>query len=155
MIPRRLETRIRERLTHMPGAVILGPRQIGKTTLARAIADDSGNAVYLDLESAADREIMRDARPFLDTQFGKLVVIDEVQRVPDLFGTLRGVIDDRRRAGEPAGHFLLLGSANRLLLGQSSESLAGRVAYAELGPIDALEAAATPWASFEIGRAHV
>lgn len=141
MIPRRIEQHIRDRLRHMPGVVLLGPRQIGKTTLARAIADERGEgAVYLDLEEEADRALLADARPWLETQFGKLVVIDEVQRAPDLFSTLRGVIDERRRAGEGAGHFLLLGSANRILLGQSAESLAGRVAYIDMGPIDAEEA---------------
>ena len=115
--------------------------QSGKTTLARKIADEWGvGAIYLDLEEEADRALLADPRPWLETQFGKLVVIDEVQRVPDLFSTLRGVIDDRRRAGEGAGHFLLLGSANRIMLNQSAESLAGRVAYVDMGPIDADEA---------------
>jgi uncharacterized protein len=150
MIPRRLNHLIRERLNHMPGVVLLGPRQIGKTTLARAIADDRGAAaLYLDLEDEADRALLSDPRAFLDTQYGKLVVMDEVQRVPELFAALRGVIDERRRAGERAGHFLLLGSAHRLLLQQSSESLAGRVAYVDLGPIDALEAKSAGYASLD------
>ena len=141
MILRRVEQLIRDRLKHMPGVVLLGPRQIGKTTLARSIAADRRDrALYLDLEDQADRAVLSDPRAFLDTQHGKLVVLDEVQRVPELFATLRVVIDERRRAGERAGHFLLLGSAHRLLLQQSSESLAGRVAYVDLGPIDALEA---------------
>jgi uncharacterized protein len=146
MIPRRIEHQIRDRLSFMPGVVLLGPRQIGKTTLAREIADGRGeSAVYLDLEKEADRALLEDARRWLETQFGKLVVIDEVQRAPDLFSTLRGVIDDRRRAGEGAGHFLLLGSANRILLNQSAESLAGRVAYMDMGPIDAGEARSAGW----------
>lgn len=141
MIVRHIEQRIKERLQHMPGVVLLGPRQIGKTTLAREIVSERGeNAIYLDLETEADRLLLEDPRPWLETQFGKLVVIDEVQRVPDLFSTLRGVIDERRRAGERSGHFLLLGSANRILLNQSAESLAGRVAYLDMGPIDAEEA---------------
>ena len=141
MILRRVEQLIRDRLKHMLGVVLLGPRQIGKTTLARSIAADRGDrALYLDLEDQADRAVLSDPIAFLETQYGKLVVLDEVQRVPELFATLRVVIDERRRAGERAGHFLLLGSAHRLLLQQSSESLAGRVAYVELGPIDALEA---------------
>ncbi len=143
MIPRRLEQLIRHRLAQMPGVVLLGPRQIGKTTLARSIADTHGSkALYLDLEDEADRTLLSDPRAFLDTQHGTLVVMDEVQRLPEIFSVLRGVIDARRRAGEHAGHFLLLGSAHRLLLQQSSESLAGRVAYVDLGPIDALEASA-------------
>ncbi len=141
MIPRRIEQQIRDRLRFMPGVVLLGPRQIGKTTLARQIADERGeSAIYLDIEKEADHALLADARAWLETQFGKLVVIDEVQREPDLFSTLRGIIDDRRRAGEGASHFLLLGSANRLLLNQSAESLAGRVAYMDMGPINASEA---------------
>ncbi len=141
MIPRRIEQRIRDRLRFIPGVVLLGPRQIGKTTLARQIADERGeSAIYLDIEKEADHALLADARAWLETQFGKLVVIDEVQRAPDLFSTLRGIIDDRRRAGEGASHFLLPGSANRLLLNQSAESLAGRVAYMDMGPINASEA---------------
>lgn len=150
MIQRRVERLIRERLRHMPGVVLLGPRQIGKTTLARSIAADRRDrALYLDLEDHADRAALSDPIAFLDTQHGKLVVLDEVQRVPELFATLRVVIDARRRAGEQAGHFLLLGSAHRLLLQQSSESLAGRVAYVDLGPIDALEAHTAGYTSLD------
>jgi uncharacterized protein len=131
----------------MPGVVLLSSRQISQTTLARAIADDRGTtALYLDLEDEADRALLSDTRAFLDTQHDKLVVMDEVQRVPELFAAFRGVIDERRRAGERAGHFLLLGSAHRLLLQQSSETLAGRVAYVDLGPIDALEAKSAGYA---------
>ncbi len=131
----------------MPGVVLLGPRQIGKTTLARAIADDRGTAaLYLDLEDEADCALLSDPKAFFNTQYGKLVVMDEVRRVPQIFAALRGVIDVRRRAGERAGHFLLLGSAHRLLLQQSSESLAGRVACVDLGPIDALEAKSAGYA---------
>jgi uncharacterized protein len=141
MIPRRLENLVRERLDEMPGVVILGPRQIGKTTLAHRIADArSDNALYLDLERERDRALLTDPEPFLTSVTGKLVVIDEVQRVPALFETLRGVIDARRRNGERTGHFLLLGSANWSLLRQTSESLTGRVAYIDLASIDALEA---------------
>ena len=110
----------------MPGVVLLGPRQIGKTTLAQSIVQSLGKeAHYLDLEQVGDRAILSDARAYLETQFGKLLVIDEVQRAPDLFSTLRGIIDERRRTGEKAGHFLLLGSANRLLLNQSADCLRG------------------------------
>ena len=84
--------------------------------------------MYLDLERPVDRRRLHDADAFLRAQVGKLVVIDEIHRAPDLFATLRGIIDDRRAAGDRAGHFLLLGSAALDLMRQASETLAGRVA---------------------------
>jgi predicted AAA+ superfamily ATPase len=140
MITRRLRALIEDRLRHMPGVVLLGPRQVGKTTLARQIAAQrKTRALYLDLERPVDRRRLQDADAFLRAQAGKLVIIDEIHRAPDLFATLRGIIDDRRAAGDRAGHFLLLGSAALDLMRQASESLAGRVAYLDLGPIDVLE----------------
>lgn len=135
---------MRERLTTVvPAVVLLGPRQVGKTTLARKIAADwPGGAVYLDMERPADKRRLDDADAYLRAQSGKLVVIDEIQRVPNLFEVLRGIIDDRRAAGERFGHFLLLGSAALELMRQSSETLAGRVAYLEIGPVGILEAGA-------------
>jgi predicted AAA+ superfamily ATPase len=124
----------------MPGVVLLGPRQVGKTTLSRQIAMQRKNgAVYLDLERPIDQRRLEDADLFLRAQAGKLVVIDEIHRAPALFDTLRGIIDDRRAAGEKTGHFLLLGSAALDLMRQASETLAGRVEYIDLAPIDALE----------------
>lgn len=125
----------------MPGVVLLGPRQVGKTTLARTIASRRAktSALYLDLERPADQRRLQDADAFLRAQAGKLVVIDEIHRAPTLFEVLRGIIDERRAAGERSGHFLLLGSAAIELMRQASESLAGRVAYVNLEPIDALE----------------
>ena len=124
----------------MPGVVLLGPRQVGKTTLARRIADARGPAaLYLDLERPVDRRRLEDADAFLRAQSGKLVVIDEIHRAPALFEVLRGVIDDRRRAGARSGHFLLLGSAAIELMRQASETLAGRVSYLELAPVDVSE----------------
>lgn len=142
MIPRNIEATLRERLTSVvPAVVLLGPRQVGKTTLARKIAADwPGGAVYLDMERPADQRRLDDADAYLRAQNGKLVVIDEIQRVPNLFEVLRGIIDDRRAAGERFGHFLLLGSAALELMRQSSETLAGRVAYLEIGPVGILEA---------------
>jgi uncharacterized protein len=141
LVERRLRASIEARLETMPAVVLLGPRQVGKTTLAQEIAATKGvGAVYLDLERPADRRRLADPDAYLRAQAGKLVVVDEIHRAPDLFGSLRGIIDERRRAGDRAGHFLLLGSASLDLMKQASETLAGRVAYVELAPIDALEA---------------
>ena len=145
LIERRLRASIEARLKSMPAVVLLGPRQVGKTTLAQEIAATrGGDAVYLDLERPADRRRMADPDAYLRELAGKLVVIDEIHRAPDLFGSLRGVIDERRRAGDRAGHFLLLGSASLDLMKQASETLAGRVAYLELAPFDAIEAGDGP-----------
>ncbi len=102
MIVRKIESVIRTRLaTVVPAVVLLGPRQVGKTTLARKIAADwPDGSVYLDLERPADRRRLEDADAYLRAQQGKLVVIDEIQRAPGLFEVLRGIIDDRRAAGE-------------------------------------------------------
>ena len=142
MIYRNIEAVVRSRLaTVVPAVVLLGPRQVGKTTLARKIAADwRDGAIYLDMERPADRRRLDDADAYLRAQSGKLVVIDEIQRVPGLFDVLRGIIDDRRATGERFGHFLLLGSAALELMRQSSETLAGRVAYLEIGPVNILEA---------------
>jgi predicted AAA+ superfamily ATPase len=124
----------------MPGVVLLGPRQVGKTTLAKAIAAQrKASAIYLDLERSVDRRRLSDPDAFLRAQTGKLVVIDEIHRAPALFETLRGIIDDRRAAGDRSGHFLLLGSAAIDLMRQASETLAGRVAYVDMAPIGVLE----------------
>jgi uncharacterized protein len=145
LVERRLRASIEARLKTMPAVVLLGPRQVGKTTLAQEIAATKGpGAVYLDLERPADRRRLADPDAYLRAQAGKLVVVDEIHRAPDLFGSLRGIIDERRRAGDRAGHFLLLGSASLDLMKQASETLAGRVAYVELAPIDALEAGEGP-----------
>ena len=149
-IPRLLSARLGERLRLFPAVALLGPRQVGKTTLARAFAETeetherrfARKGLYLDLENPVDREKLADARGYLATKRDRLVVLDEIHRVPHLFQTLRGVIDERIRGGEPAGQFLLLGSASMdLLLRQSGESLAGRIAYLELGPLDIRELA--------------
>jgi predicted AAA+ superfamily ATPase len=120
---------------------LLGARQVGKTTLARMIAGERPS-VYLDLEAPADRDKLADVALYLSAQQDKLVVLDEVQRMPALFETLRGVLDQGRRAGRAAGQFLLLGSASIDLLRQSGESLAGRVAYVDLAPFGLLDVAA-------------
>ena len=133
MITRNHLERLTQALDAQAGVVLLGPRQVGKTTLAQDIAE-TRDAVYLDMERSADRQILEEPDLYLDEQMGKLVVIDEVQLMPGLFGALRGQIDRRRRAGYRTGQFLLLGSASNTLLQQSAESLAGRVSYQELTP---------------------
>jgi len=126
-------------LAEFPAVAILGPRQVGKTTLAWALADALGGATYLDLESPADAAKLSDSAAYFDSHRDELVVLDEVQRAPTLFAELRGVIDQRRRGGKRHGQFMLLGSATGALLRQSAESLAGRIAYLELAPLCALE----------------
>jgi predicted AAA+ superfamily ATPase len=138
MIERRLHRPVLEHLDEAPAVALLGPRQSGKTTLADQIARER-RAVYLDLESPADRGRLADAELFLAGHADDLVIIDEVQRMPGLFEVLRGAIDRGRRAGRGNGRFLLLGSASIELMRQS-ESLAGRIAYLELAPFDVLEA---------------
>ncbi|WP_147114275.1 ATP-binding protein [Tateyamaria sp. syn59] len=133
MIDRFHHTSLQKTLASQAGVVLLGPRQVGKTTLAQDIAD-TRDAVYLDLERSADRQVLEEPDLYLDEQMGRLVIIDEVQLMPGLFGALRGQIDRRRRAGHRTGQFLLLGSASNTLLQQSAESLAGRVSYHELTP---------------------
>lgn len=133
MIDRSLKCSLEQALEFQAAAVLLGPRQVGKTTLAQEIAE-SRDSVYLDMERTADRQVLDEPELYLDDQAGRLVVIDKVQVVPDLFKTLRGQIDRRRRQGNRTGQFLLLGSASRALLQQSSEALARRVSYHELMP---------------------
>ena len=130
---------IAEAISFQAAVAIIGPRQAGKTTLARALGDHT-DALYLDLEDRADRRKLEEPRMFLERYERRLVILDEVHRVPDLFSDLRSIIDRGRRRGLGTGRFLILGSASVDLLHQSGESLAGRVAYVELGPLDILEA---------------
>ena len=131
MIERRLRAGIERSLKHFPAVAVVGSRQTGKSTLARAVAKAHGAAVYLDLERPADLARLADAELFLGHHRDKLVIIDEVQRRPELFPVLRVLADSGRRTGR----FLLLGSASPALLRQSSESLAGRIVYHELPPL--------------------
>jgi predicted AAA+ superfamily ATPase len=141
MPSRYLAPDVRTFLAEFPAVVLIGPRQVGKTTLAQDIVKRLGadHAMYLDLELPSALRQLDDAEGFLLSHTHRLVVLDEVQRVPELFAVLRGVIDQRRRGGESAGQFLLLGSASGKLLGQTSESLAGRTATLELTPFQARE----------------
>lgn len=138
MIDRRIRTELSQRLDEMPAVALLGPRQVGKTTLAQDVGE-TRPSVYLDLESESDRAKLTDPELYLEGHQDELVILDEVHRLPQLFQILRGVIDRGRRKGRRSGQFLLLGSASVDLLAQSGESLAGRISYLEMRPIDALE----------------
>ena len=135
MIPRHAQQAVHVALARQAAVALIGPRQVGKTTLAHAIAELSG-AVYLDLEASADRAKLADARLFLAEHENRLVVLDEIHRAPALFPELRGVIDAGRRRGQRTGRFLILGSASMDLLRQAGESLAGRIEHVRLGPLD-------------------
>ncbi len=138
MIPRSAIHKVEEALSRQAAVALIGPRQVGKTTLAHEIADGRPS-IYLDLESKTDRDKLTDPELFLKRHEDKLVILDEIHRVPELFQTLRGLIDQGRRKGNRTGRFLVLGSAAIELLRQSGESLAGRIEYVDLGPLNVLE----------------
>jgi predicted AAA+ superfamily ATPase len=140
MIPRRAQAAVQNALARQAAVALTGPRQVGKTTLAHAIAAATPS-IYLDLEASEDRAKLADPNAFLSRYEDRLVVLDEIHRVPELFSTLRGLIDRGRRHGKKTSRFLILGSASMDLLRQSSESLAGRIAYVENGPFNILETA--------------
>lgn len=147
MISRLAASRLQDLLDSFPAVALLGPRQAGKTSLALALADElAGQAVYLDLELPSDRTKLSDAELYLSAHENRLVILDEIHRVPGIFQTLRSLIDRRRRRRKRTRQFLLLGSASMDLLQQSAESLAGRIAYLELTPFTAaeIEALGTP-----------
>lgn len=134
MIPRAIGSKVEAALARQAAVALIGPRQVGKTTLAHEIAK-TRPSIYLDLEAAADRDKLSDPVLFLDRHVDKLVILDEIHRVPALFEALRGIIDAGRRAGHRTGRFLILGSATIDLLRQSGESLAGRITYVDLAPL--------------------
>lgn len=140
MIGRRAYKLVEQALARQAAVALIGPRQVGKTTLALEIAEKR-EALYLDLESRADRSKLAEPVLFLETYQDRLVILDEIHRVPELFQDLRGLIDKGRRQGRRTGRFLLLGSASMDLLRQSGESLAGRIEYVEMEPFDILEVA--------------
>jgi uncharacterized protein len=137
MINRVAYSKIQYALQHFPAVTILGARQIGKSTIARAIASDYPNSVYLDLEDASDIDKINDAQGFLEKNKDRLVIIDEIQRMPQLYSALRPSIDKHRIPGR----FLILGSASPQLVKGVSETLAGRVRFINLDPINLTEAA--------------
>ena len=143
MIERRLTPTIRQRLREVPAVVLLGPRQVGKTTLSLEIARQL-DSTYLDLESESDLARLSEPELYLADRLDRLVILDEIHRVPRLFQSLRGLIDKARRGGHGSGLYLLLGSASLGMLKQSGETLAGRVSYLELNPFDILEVAGSP-----------
>ncbi|HYL75152.1 MAG TPA: AAA family ATPase, partial [Bryobacteraceae bacterium] len=120
MLPRRLSGRLNYVLRHSPAVVLLGPRQVGKTTLALQIAEQK-HSVYLDLENEDERAKLSNPTRYLADHENELVILDEVHRVPELFQRLRGIIDQGRRHGKANGRFLLLGSAAMDLLKQTGE----------------------------------
>lgn len=140
MIDRHLLPVLEAALADYPAVALLGARQVGKTTLARQLGEPR-SAVYLDIERPSDRRKLTDPEAYLSLHSQRLVILDEVQHMPELFPVLRSLIDEGRRAGHAPGRFLLLGSATGELLRQSGESLAGRVAYLELPPLQTLELA--------------
>ena len=146
MIKRDQLSRLKEALDYSPAVALLGPRQCGKTTLAWALEQlvPQRPCIYLDLESEQDRAKLAEPELYLAAHRDKLVILDEIHRAPGLFPVLRGIIDGARRDGRKAGMFLLLGSASLDLLKQSGETLAGRIAYLELGPFSILEETGQP-----------
>ena len=141
MIERTRKAEVDRLLDGNPAVVLVGPRQVGKTTLAHRIASERG-AVYLDLERPRDLVRIADVEQFCELHADELLVLDEVHRSPGLFAPLRGIIDRRRRSGRRTGQFLFLGSASIDLMKQSGETLAGRVAYCELHPLGVSETGA-------------
>jgi uncharacterized protein len=141
MIKRDLAPALQASLRQFPVVALVGPRQVGKTTLARTLVRKTEQAVYLDMERPSDAARLADAELYLEPLANRLVILDEVQRRPDLFPLLRSLVDAKRKNGR----FLLLGSASPDLSRQAAESLAGRIVYHELSPFTMNEvAAATP-----------
>ena len=138
MISRLLQSKLSDAIAYSPAVALLGPRQVGKTTLALEVGKIY-QALYLDLESEQDRAKLAQPELYLADHQDKLVILDEIHRAPNLFPVLRGLIDQARRNGRKASQYLMLGSASLDLLKQSGETLAGRIAYMELAPFNVLE----------------
>ena len=167
MLKRWVTERLNKNISRYPAVALLGARQVGKTTLAKTVVKDMPNpggvlpktpggvlpktpggvlpsAIYLDLESPKDLAKLKDPTTFLELHSDKIIILDEIQRAPDLFMVLRGLIDQNRQAGRKAAQFLILGSASMDLLRQSSESLAGRISYVEMTGLNVLEIGDSP-----------
>ena len=143
MLARNLSPQLSDAIAYSPAVALLGPRQVGKTTLALELGQHH-HALYLDLESERDRAKLTQPELYLADHRDKLVILDEIHRAPGLFAVLRGLIDGGRRAGRRSGQYLLLGSASLDLLKQSGETLAGRIACLELAPFNVLETRTLP-----------
>jgi len=138
MLGRQITQKLQAMIAQVPAVTLLGARQVGKTTLAKTIAE-SIDSIYLDLEAPEDLLKLSDPTSFLSAHADKLVILDEIQRSPELFPVLRGLIDKNREQGRTAGQFLLLGSASMDLMRQFSESLAGRISYIEMSGLNVAE----------------
>lgn len=138
MLTRWITDKLKKNMEQYPAVALLGARQVGKTILAKTIAK-SQDSIYLDLEAPEDLLKLSDPSSYLSSHSDKLIILDEIQRAPDLFMVLRGLIDKNREQGRRFGQFLLLGSASMELLQQSSESLAGRISYLEMSGLNLLE----------------
>ena len=148
MFTRKKLLELEQTLQRSPAVVLIGPRQVGKTTMALQVAEPDG--AYLDLESPEDRNKLDNVEQYLRARQDRLVVLDEVQRLPTLFEPLRGLIDQARRTGTANGtgtngFYLLLGSASLDLIQHSSETLAGRIAFVELSGLHRLEVPPELW----------
>ncbi len=138
MIERWIAKRLKKSISRNPAVALLGARQVGKTTLARTMATNMPS-IYLDLEGSRDLAKLQDPTTFLESHSSKIIILDEIQQIPNLFMVLRGLIDQNRWDGRNASQFLILGSASMYLLRQSSESLAGRISHIEMSGLNILE----------------
>lgn len=138
MIERKYLSIVEEKLNNFAAVGLLGLRQVGKTTLAKEIAKRRPS-IYLDLENYQDLAKLEDPIKYFESHSDKLIILDEIHRKPEIFATLRGLIDKDRESGRKFGQFLILGSASLDLLKQSSESLAGRITYVEMNPFSLAE----------------
>ncbi len=139
LIQREITDIVKARLNNYPAVALLGARQVGKSTLAGMVLEQIPNAIHLDLERPVDLNKLTDPEAFFAQFSNHMICLDEIQCTPDIFPILRGVIDRNKRNGQ----FLILGSASRDLIKQSSESLAGRISYIEITPFNLPEASFT------------